>query len=430
MNKFHHLYLTFIFVATLLLATYSMDRVYAAGERYIDLVFSDVTTTSDINYGNGQLLDLYQPVGDTLPKRPVVILVHGGGFVTGNKELWTSPARQFAQRGYVALSINYRLSNPLNTPGVFSENFPYTAINLAREDTLTAVRWAKAKATIYNLDPTKIAVMGNSAGAVTALYAAYDTAVITSTEHRNFSSSISAAISIAGGMKQIDIGKIGATDPPSLIFHGLNDAIVPPSTSQRVDERLTQLSIPHEAYYYPGLAHSIPSDATQKSLQFLKTYVINSTGTPTPPITTTAPPTSPPVTTPPQTTPPAVRCTNYNTNYPLGSCSNTPCNPVGQCSRERLTGARQTRCVQRSTRDKIYDCCDPDTQRVSDGACININPPPTTTPPTSTPSLTHTPSDTGFEQNPLLYIGAILYAIGVVSFVGARVLGTRRKIGI
>lgn len=350
----------------LLFVGYSIDRpVMAANQRYIDIVFSDVKVKQELNYG-ASTLDLYQPDRDTLSKRPVIILVHGGGFVSGSKELWDGPAKQLAKRGYVALAINYPLSSSSNTPGTFSNSFPYEPINKAREATLAAVRWARANATTYKLDPDRIAVLGNSAGAVTALYAAYDTDIIANTSNSQFSSRISAAVSNAGGMKASDIPKIGKNDPPSLIFHGLNDGIVPVSTSKQVDAKLTELGIPHEAYYYPGVQHNVTSvpDVMPKTLDFLFKYVVNAATPTTPPVTTTVPPattTAPPTTTvPPSTSTPSVT----TTQPPSGS---------------------------------------------------------------GTPTITHTPSDTGFNDDPLLYIGGFLYAVGVIAFVGARVIGTKKS---
>src|SRR5215218_7259013 len=91
--------------------------------RYRDEVFTDMVVTHNVQYGrapgvNGQpedlLLDLYQPRGDTTAKRPVIIWAHGGGFGFGDKAEGLPPiiVPKFVKRGYVAVSINYRLLAP------------------------------------------------------------------------------------------------------------------------------------------------------------------------------------------------------------------------------------------------------------------------------------------------------------------------------
>jgi len=341
--------------------------VHAAGVRYLDAIFSDFVVTKDIPYGAGQLLDLYEPKGDTEPNRAVIILIHGGGFVAGSKEGWDGVAKKLAQRGYVAMAINYRLSDPNTTPNTFSNSFPYEPIKKAKDDTFAAIRWARANAQKYRLSDSMIATIGSSAGAVTSLYAAYDTADVGSSGNPGFSSKIKAAVSYAGGMRASDLGTINPGDPPSAIFHGLDDGIVPPATSKQVDAKLTELGISHEAYYYAGVQHNVSgqADVMPKTLAFLMKYVINSTTPTTPPVTTTVPPT----TIPPTTVPPTTSVPPSTTTPPV-----TTTNP----------------------------------------------------PATKTPSVTHTPSETGFAEDPLLYLGGLLYAAGVIAFVSARILGTKK----
>ena len=99
-----------------------------AATRYPDPVFSGVTVTKDVVYGaardfDGRIqqldLDLYQPTGDTLAKRPVIVLAFGGGFWFGTKEQLAKQATAYAKRGFVAASITYRLdedAGPLRNP--------------------------------------------------------------------------------------------------------------------------------------------------------------------------------------------------------------------------------------------------------------------------------------------------------------------------
>jgi len=98
------------------------------GTRYLDEVFEDVGKTEDAVYANSPDLpfwfwiesntqdidldmDIYEPVGDTLTSRPVIIFAHTGAFFSGNNELddVVDLSISAAKRGYVAVSINYRL---------------------------------------------------------------------------------------------------------------------------------------------------------------------------------------------------------------------------------------------------------------------------------------------------------------------------------
>lgn len=92
-------------------------------------------------------LDLYLPKSDR--PLPLIVWIHGGGWYGGDKSY--CPAVRQVARGYAVASINYRLSE--------SARFPAQI-----EDCKSAVRWLRANAERYNLDPTRIAVWGNSAG--------------------------------------------------------------------------------------------------------------------------------------------------------------------------------------------------------------------------------------------------------------------------
>ena len=96
--------------------------------RYLDEIFDEVTKTEDVIYGNAPDLpfvflfewntididldmDIYEPAGDTITNRPVIIFIHSGAFFTGNNEADDVVALSIAsaKRGYVAVSISYRL---------------------------------------------------------------------------------------------------------------------------------------------------------------------------------------------------------------------------------------------------------------------------------------------------------------------------------
>ncbi|MGQ0826343.1 MAG: alpha/beta hydrolase [Actinomycetota bacterium] len=192
--------------------------------RYRDLVFGTVSVTSNIEYGTAvnQLnetvslkMDVYQPNGDTVASRPAIVWIHGGGFSSGTK---TSPeivdeANEFARRGFVSVSISYRL-----WPGGC---FPVSAqcviaIGQAAEDARNAVKYLRDNVTTYGIDTTRIAAAGTSAGAITALNVGYDSS--------DPAKAVRATVSLSGAK----IGpSAGPGDAPSLLFHGTNDSLVP-----------------------------------------------------------------------------------------------------------------------------------------------------------------------------------------------------------
>lgn len=141
--------------------------------RYKDEIFTNVIVTENIRYGQSlsatgtgteQLyLDLYQPEGDTTINRPVVIGVHGGGFIAGDKREanWPEVCKAFARRGYVAASVNYRLGR--NAGEQFEPGWR------AMQDVKAAIRFARANASLIKINTSKVFVMGSSAGGATCL---------------------------------------------------------------------------------------------------------------------------------------------------------------------------------------------------------------------------------------------------------------------
>lgn len=101
--------------------------------------------------------DVYHPgEGENLP---AVILIHGGGYRSGSKEMYSEWGRYLAENGFVTLAINYRLATP-SYPG-----WPGVA-----EDVKSAINWLVSKSNEWNVNPLKIGLIGDSAGAHLALH--------------------------------------------------------------------------------------------------------------------------------------------------------------------------------------------------------------------------------------------------------------------
>lgn len=117
-------------------------------------------------------MDIYQPKGDSVSSRPLLLLIHGGAFIVGDKreKFQQKLAVHYAKLGYVVASINYRLGY-LFIPGAYSnlERCIYRAV----QDSRAALRWLVKNKKKYRIDADKIFVAGNSAGGFIAMKTAF-----------------------------------------------------------------------------------------------------------------------------------------------------------------------------------------------------------------------------------------------------------------
>jgi acetyl esterase/lipase len=232
--------------------------------RYRDPVFSDFTVTRDLQYGSAPdqvtgdpvalRLDVYQPTGDDETRRPVLVWVHGGGFSAGDKASGVAPdiAPMFARRGYVVASINYRLISSGCGGSNIRPECALAAFN-AQHDAQAAVRWLRANAATYRIDPARIAMGGESAGAITATLTGLRPDDPGDSGNPGFPSSIGAFVSISGGFVAGAFASSG--DAPGLLFHGTADSIVPAQWS--IDTALAMLGVGVPAFLQlqPGAGH-------------------------------------------------------------------------------------------------------------------------------------------------------------------------------
>ena len=188
-------------IFTLLLLTLAFGL--NAQERYLDEIFDEVQVTEDVEYASNitvitalqglppmqmtQFMDVYEPVGDTLTSRPLILLFHTGNFLpqylngsplgTRKDSSIVELANRFARMGYVTASVDYRLGwNPL--AGTQVER-TYQLINAAYrgvQDARTAVRYFRMNAAEmdneYGIDPDKIAMFGDGTGGYVTLASA------------------------------------------------------------------------------------------------------------------------------------------------------------------------------------------------------------------------------------------------------------------
>ena len=120
-----------------------------------------VTEHRDISYGP-EMLDVYYPEGTQKPL-PTIVSIHGGGYVYGTKELYRRYGMDMARRGFAFVNFNYRLAPKAQFPAPL-------------EDTNKVLQWICQNAKQYHLDPERLFLVGDSAGAqLASQYAAIHT---------------------------------------------------------------------------------------------------------------------------------------------------------------------------------------------------------------------------------------------------------------
>ena len=239
-----------------------------------------VVELKDLEYGKvgdrRLLLDLYMPEGLTKPA-PGLIFIHGGGWRKGDKSDYKYYTVRYAQRGYVVATISYRF--------VQEATFPACV-----QDAKCAVRWMRANAANYHIDPNKIAAIGGSAGGHLAMMLGYSAGVAElegDGGHAEYSSAVQAVVDLYGPcdltvasdrdhptVRQFFGGRtyeeateayslaspikhLDKSDPPTLIFHGTIDELVPVAQSDTLAKRLGALGIPCEYERIEGFPHTM-----------------------------------------------------------------------------------------------------------------------------------------------------------------------------
>ncbi len=225
--------------------------------------------------------DIYRPDNDTLC--PSVILIHGGGWSAGDKWNMQDHARQLAQAGFVAVSINYRLA-------------PRHLIHTQIDDCRAALRWWAEEADNHRADPKRLAVWGYSAGAhLSCLIAAKPepdmppiAAVIAGGAPCEFSSypADNQFLSKVMGGTQREVPEVyrnvspvthaNSQCPPTLFYHGTQDLIVPPKSSRMMFEELKKCGVEtvyHEVEGQGHLTTFIDAAARKKAIEFLNQYL-------------------------------------------------------------------------------------------------------------------------------------------------------------
>ena len=245
----------------------------AAGTEFLDPVHEAIVLQEDILYGQAinasgvnelLYLDLYRPTGANGPltDRPLLVFAHGGSFKNGSRKgaEIASYMQRMARHGYAVATISYRL-RPVGTPGSKPNHELIVEAAAGDSDTLAdaqhdmqaAVRFLRANAATYGVDPGRIAIGGSSAGAVLALQAAINEEDPGDSGTPGVSSEVAGAISVSGAA---DPDHIEAGDPPFLMFHGGADMTVPAPLGQQACAVTTGLGNACEMTFWTTGGHT------------------------------------------------------------------------------------------------------------------------------------------------------------------------------
>lgn len=210
----------------------------------IDSGQKTITVTEDIRYKEGDSeawkLDLAMPANFGSELRPALVIVHGGGWRGGSKsvDVYQKMMVDYAQQGYVVININYRLLDEAEFPACI-------------EDVKTAVRWLRAHADQYQVDPDRIGAYGHSAGAHLAMMLAMapDSAGLEGEGWNEYSSMVNVA---AAGSPPTELGRdtpmakeewwpigyISGDHPPLFLIQGTEDPVVRPELTTDFVEKM------------------------------------------------------------------------------------------------------------------------------------------------------------------------------------------------
>jgi len=263
---------------------------------------ANIEEIKDIEYkninGKSLQLDIYRPEKLDKPA-PLLVFIHGGSWKSGKRSDYLVYLISYARKGYVTATVSYRLL----------KDGPYPA---CIEDITDALKWLHGNAENYGYDPSRIALIGGSAGAHLATLAAYgwnnpahinDTSDLIPGDQK-----VKAVVDIYGPVdltteyarnhplitaflarrwdeapeifrEASPVNYLDKNDPPTLIFHGTSDKLVPASQSDMLKSKLDSLGVPCVLYRLPGWPHTMDivlrvNEFCQKKMdEFFKLYL-------------------------------------------------------------------------------------------------------------------------------------------------------------
>ena len=281
-------------------STASLQNKVASQQLPVTVTKTEVKLISDVVYEQVPMrgypnvamkMDILQP--QNKEKKPAVIFVTGGGFINANKDNGAQLRMHLAENGYVVGSIQYRVAPTARMPEPL-------------EDVKASIRFIKAHAQQFGVDPERIGVIGGSAGGYLTAMAATTSGTTTfdKGDNLNVTSDIKAAVDMYGLSDLTRIGDdypeaiqklhasagatealwvngssvfggndggilahpeaakaanpityISKTSAPLLLMHGTADTVVSPSQTDLLFQALQEKGVPSQRYLIPGAAH-------------------------------------------------------------------------------------------------------------------------------------------------------------------------------
>jgi len=257
------------------------------------VVPEDIVSIENITYKNVDTLslglDLYYSNDSGTTRKPAMIFVHGGAWKSGKRSDYLPYLIDYARKGFVAITVSYRLSRVAKFPA-------------AVQDVNCAVKWVKANAGSYGIDPDRIVLIGGSAGGHLSMMVGYagDNPLFEEDCPFEEDSSVKAVVNLYG---PTDLTTDEAKDrneprsflgynyeenpdvyrtasprfyitheaPPTLIFHGTIDSVVPVSQSDSLAVWLGESSVPYRYHRLKGWPHTM--DLSVKVNAYCQYYI-------------------------------------------------------------------------------------------------------------------------------------------------------------
>jgi acetyl esterase/lipase len=247
-----------------------------------------VDTQTDVTYasvgGTDLKLDVFRPAERETNMRPAVILIHGGGWTSLDKSTMRGMGNFLARNGFVAFSIDYRLFQGTNN------RWPAQL-----DDAQRAVRWVRANAANYGVDPRHIGAFGHSAGGqLAAMLGMLDTRDNSDKALAKYSSRVEAVVDVSApsdltaqhDKESVEfltaflgadssqhavwrdaspVFRAAKGDAPFLVIHGTQDPSVPIAQAQELADTLHAVGVPVSFVKIEG-GHTFQDQAAKRQL--------------------------------------------------------------------------------------------------------------------------------------------------------------------
>lgn len=270
----------------------------AYGMGMLDLIESEppvpdeIQEIKDIEYKSvdniSLQLDIYKRK-DLQTPAPTLIFIHGGAWRKGKRADYLPYLIDYAQKGYITATISYRLIKQATYPA-------------AAQDVSCGIKWIKANAGQYGIDTDRIALVGGSAGGHLSLLIGYggENPLFNKECDLEVDTKVKAIVDFYGPVDLTTPYAVGtyqtqdflnttydkhpevyesaspktyitSDDPPTLIFQGTIDSLVPVSQSDSLDVWLKRVGVPSEYHRLKGWPHTM--DASKKVNEYCQFYI-------------------------------------------------------------------------------------------------------------------------------------------------------------